>query len=220
MRPPFRVLCIVLSFAVVVAATTSAQPGSAPVIQNVTVNADTHVITITGSGLGPDVLVTLDGQAVVLLPGATATRVEIQAPAAVLTTPGTYRLTVVDPARQTGDAFVVATAPTSVSMGAAAVTRTPAAVSERTPSPREPRASSSASTAVSRPASGPSPLTLIEDSGSPYRTAIGYQALFSNTTGFSNTASGYQALYANTTGSYNTATGAGALGSRQQRHRD
>ena len=42
-------------------------------------------------------------------------------------------------------------------------------------------------------------------------TATGYQALFSNTTGFANTANGAEALTANTTGTNNTATGTGAL---------
>ena len=42
-------------------------------------------------------------------------------------------------------------------------------------------------------------------------TATGYQALFSNTTGFANTADGAGALTANTTGTNNTATGTGAL---------
>ncbi|RCK73944.1 MAG: Phage tail fiber protein [Ignavibacteriae bacterium] len=36
---------------------------------------------------------------------------------------------------------------------------------------------------------------------------VGYQAGFSNTTGYSNTANGYKALYSNTTGSNNTANG-------------
>jgi hypothetical protein len=42
-------------------------------------------------------------------------------------------------------------------------------------------------------------------------TAVGVNALFSNTTGDSNTANGYQALYSNTTGQYNTANGFEAL---------
>jgi len=37
--------------------------------------------------------------------------------------------------------------------------------------------------------------------------ALGYEALFSNTTGDANAASGQYALYSNTTGSYNTASG-------------
>jgi uncharacterized coiled-coil protein SlyX len=41
--------------------------------------------------------------------------------------------------------------------------------------------------------------------------ATGFQALFSNTTGSANTATGVDALYANTSGSNNTATGASAL---------
>ncbi len=52
---------------------------------------------------------------------------------------------------------------------------------------------------------------VITDSGSPYRTAVGFQTLRSNTTGAYNTASGYQALFSNTRGSYNTATGYQAL---------
>ena len=52
---------------------------------------------------------------------------------------------------------------------------------------------------------------LIEDSASPFRTALGYQALFSNTTGPLNTAIGYQALFSNTTGPFNTAIGYQAL---------
>ncbi len=42
-------------------------------------------------------------------------------------------------------------------------------------------------------------------------TALGSQALYSNTTGFYNTASGYNALYPNQTGGNNTAMGYGSL---------
>src|SRR5262245_42678294 len=97
MRAPSRVLSLSIAFILTLAVTTSAQPVSGPIVQSVTLNAETSVITITGSGLSPDVVVTVDGQAVPVLLGGTETRVEIQAPAAVLTTPGTYRLTVVDP---------------------------------------------------------------------------------------------------------------------------
>jgi Chaperone of endosialidase len=44
-----------------------------------------------------------------------------------------------------------------------------------------------------------------------FNTALGYDALFSNTTGNYNTANGVRALAHNTTGRYNTATGANAL---------
>ena len=44
-----------------------------------------------------------------------------------------------------------------------------------------------------------------------HNTAIGNEALFSNTTGDNNTANGYQALYSNTTGETNTANGMSAL---------
>src|SRR5262245_28533035 len=40
------------------------------------------------------------------------------------------------------------------------------------------------------PVAAPQPLTVVEDSGSPFRTAIGFEALLSNTTGSSNTAAG------------------------------
>ena len=42
-------------------------------------------------------------------------------------------------------------------------------------------------------------------------TAVGANALFSNTTGYYNTATGYQALYYHTTGNYNTGSGYCAL---------
>ena len=42
-------------------------------------------------------------------------------------------------------------------------------------------------------------------------TSLGYQSLYSNTTGSKNTANGYQTLYLNTSGSYNTAFGYYAL---------
>ena len=44
-----------------------------------------------------------------------------------------------------------------------------------------------------------------------FQTALGFQALFSNTQGFNNTATGYQALFNNTLGFDNTATGSRAL---------
>ena len=44
-----------------------------------------------------------------------------------------------------------------------------------------------------------------------YNTAIGFEALFSDTTGVGNTATGIQALTVNTTGSFNTANGNQAL---------
>jgi Chaperone of endosialidase len=44
-----------------------------------------------------------------------------------------------------------------------------------------------------------------------FQTALGFQALFSNTQGFSNTATGYQALFNNTLGWNNTAIGVRAL---------
>ena len=44
-----------------------------------------------------------------------------------------------------------------------------------------------------------------------FNTAVGIQALLTNTTGNSNIAIGYQSMYSNTTGIYNTVMGTGAL---------
>jgi len=52
---------------------------------------------------------------------------------------------------------------------------------------------------------------LLSNSGGTYNAAVGYQALYSNTTGAENSATGYQALFSNTTGSRNNAAGEGAL---------
>jgi hypothetical protein len=52
---------------------------------------------------------------------------------------------------------------------------------------------------------------LMSNTTASWNTASGYQALMSNTTASSNTASGYQALMSNTTGSSNTASGLHAL---------
>jgi len=48
-------------------------------------------------------------------------------------------------------------------------------------------------------------------SGAFNNTAIGFNTLYSDTTGGNNTANGFDALFSNTTGSFNTATGYGAL---------
>ncbi|MGE0815094.1 MAG: hypothetical protein AB7O93_17290 [Vicinamibacterales bacterium] len=90
-----------------IASSGAAQPLERPAIHRVTVRSDTGVLTITGSGLGPDLQVMVDGMPVPQLPGATATQVEALAPATVLTLPGTYRLTVLDPVHHVGDGFVV-----------------------------------------------------------------------------------------------------------------
>jgi hypothetical protein len=60
---------------------------------------------------------------------------------------------------------------------------------------------------------GDSSLAANTDNGSgadAQNTAIGYQALAVNTTGYHNTANGYKSLYTNTTGFNNTALGYGA----------
>src|SRR6202023_3370084 len=86
----------------------SAQDAARPTILNVTMDAAGDRITISGTGFGPAPLVTIDGQPVTVLAGATDTQVTVITPSVLLTTPGTYRLTVVDPVRQVGEVFVVA----------------------------------------------------------------------------------------------------------------
>ena len=86
----------------------SAQNAPPPTILNVTMDAAGDQLTIVGTGFGPAPVVTIDGQPAPVLAGATDTQVTVITPAVLLTTPGTYRLTVVDSVRQVGEAFVVA----------------------------------------------------------------------------------------------------------------
>jgi len=53
------------------------------------------------------------------------------------------------------------------------------------------------------------------ETGAQFNTAIGFQALFRNTTGFWNTANGAGALHENIGGAFNTATGVNALRENQ-----
>jgi hypothetical protein len=187
--------------------TQAPPPAAGLTIQNVTLHDGDRVMTITGTGFGASPLVTLDGQAVATLPGATDTQVQVLAPVAVLTTPGTYRLTVMDPARQVGEAFVVATHSETESAVSLTTSGTSPAPSGTGVAVGQPRATSAAAPLPSAGLVGP---LIVEDSGPPYTTALGYQAAV-NTTGPENTASGYQALYSNTSGRRNTASGYQAL---------
>jgi hypothetical protein len=185
------------------------QPSPPPVIHRVTLLPGDGLLVIEGTGLGDHLVVTVNGQTVTTMPGAGDTRLEAQAPAAVLTTPGTYRLTVADPVRPAWDGFIVASAAAveagTVSSGRVADTeRGGGAVQAPLPNHPAPPPGGDASFA-------PRPLTVIEDSGSPFRTAVGSAALSSNTTGTGNTAVGFSALSSNTIGLNNTAVGFFAL---------
>src|SRR5262245_12389212 len=85
-----------------------AQDAPRPTILNVTISASGEQVTITGTGFGNTPVVTIDGQPVTVLAGASDTQITVAAPAALLTTPGTYRLTVVDSVSNLGEVFVVA----------------------------------------------------------------------------------------------------------------
>ena len=189
----------------------SAQVPTRPTIHNVTLDERSGVLSITGVGFGQDPVVTVDGQPVSVRQGGSETRLEVLAPAALLITPGSYRLTVVDPLRHVGDTFVVASQSMTIAPGGVNPADTRGAEPEAAPVATAPSVVSAPAT-VRQAGSAPSPLTVIEDSGMPWRTAVGFQALLSNTAGGQfNTATGYRALFANTTGSFNTASGYLAL---------
>ena len=69
------------------------------------------VLVIAGVGFGAAPAVTVDGRPVEVLPEVSDTRITVLAPPAILTMPGTYRLTVQDPATQQWNVFVVASPP-------------------------------------------------------------------------------------------------------------
>ena len=226
-RTPF-VVALLLAWALIgLARTGSAQDAARPTILNVTMDAAGDQLTIVGTGFGPAPVVTIDGQPVPVLPGATDTQVTVVTPAVLLTAPGTYRLTVVDSVRQVGEVFVVASRAGLVPAVSLTTSGTSAAPSGAGVATVQPRATGEAA-AIPGAVSGAPPVGTfaIEDSGSPYRTAlgsgalaangvsggtdntaIGYQALLTNTAGCCNTASGSQALFSNHTGGSNTATG-------------
>src|SRR5262245_28787894 len=102
MRRTALVVAISLGSVFSFALPARAQDASRPVIRNVTMSAGGEEVTIVGSGFGASPVVTIDGEPVAVLPGASETQITVVTPAALLTTPGSYRLTVVDPARGAG----------------------------------------------------------------------------------------------------------------------
>lgn len=199
-----------------------AQAVGGPMIHRVTLREDTGVLTITGVRLSPDLLVAVEDQAVPTLHGATETEIQAMAPAALLTTPGAYRLTVTDPVRRVGDTFVVV----SPAVGTAVTT---VQTNSPTSQPNTGGAGSAPRTVdVLAPPSMPGPVSplVIEDptnfntaigalaltaNSGIFNTASGYAALHNNGNGFGNTANGAHALHSNVGGSSNTATGHAAL---------
>ena len=144
----------------------AAQPDAArPTIHRVTVDGQSGVLTITGAGLGAHLIVSVEGTAVAVLAGATDTQVEVVPPPAVLTTLGTYRLTVMDPVRQIGDAFVVASQPGTTGP-IATLNSTAGAASSAAPVRAGTLAASTAVATVTQGAALSSPMTT-EDPGIP-----------------------------------------------------
>src|SRR6202521_4240971 len=165
----------------------SAQSAPPPTILNVTMDAAGDQLTITGKGFGPAPLVTVDGQPVTVLLGSTDTHVTIITPSVLLTTPGTYRLTVVDSVRQVGDGFVVASHAGIIAPVGGVPSETPTAATGGATRLAAPQAAGRADTAARQSFAGEVPLTGFEDAGAPYRTALGVGALAGNTTGQYNT---------------------------------
>src|SRR5207344_1861662 len=85
MRTPLCVVMLVMSASLGLSQMSAAQSSAQPAIHSVVVQPDAGVLTITGTGFGVDLIVTVDGQPVTVLPGATPTRLEVQPPATVLT---------------------------------------------------------------------------------------------------------------------------------------
>src|SRR6202140_2783335 len=108
MRRPQLVAALLVCVVISLPRAGSAQNPPPPTILNVTMDAAGDQLTITGKGFGPAPLVTIDGQPVTVLLGSTDTQVDVIAAAGPGTTPGTYRLTVVDSVGQVGEVFVVA----------------------------------------------------------------------------------------------------------------
>src|SRR5262245_25619544 len=107
---PFRfpvVSLIVAAGIFTLAITANAQHAPPLWIQSVTVDVAAGTATITGTGFTETCAVTLDGHVLTVLPGGMPTRIVAVMPETLLTTPGTYRLTVTDTGRQAGDAFEI-----------------------------------------------------------------------------------------------------------------
>ena len=202
MRVALFTVAVLVCATLVLGPDASAQSVSGPTIHNVTLHEGSGVLTITGVGFGRDPVVTVDGQPVGILQGASETRLDVLTPASLLTTPGSYRLTVQDAVTRAGDAFVVATG-----SGTSVSTAAPRAASSGTISPLGAIPAIPDAAALVGP--GSSRLTPHVFEGIS-NTAVGQAALASNT-GIGNTAMGYSALNANSSGYRNTATGNSAL---------
>jgi hypothetical protein len=205
--PLLRVAVVCLSL--VLPVPSLARQTAGPVINHAVLQSDTGIVSIAGEHLGGELHITIDGQPATVLPGATDTQMDVQAPLTLLTMPGTYRLIVEDPVRRTWDGFVVAS-PAALAGVERVHVAAPDVGSGANGSPANAEIGAATDGTAGSPG-GPSPLSIIEDTLSPFRTAMGHQALLANSTGLRNTAAGFQALALNTVGNSNTAVGAQAL---------
>src|ERR1700682_5991714 len=165
MRRTQLVAALLVSAVIGLPCGSSAQNATPPTILNVTMDAAGDQLTITGKGFGPAPLVTIDGQPVTVLLGSTDTQVTVITPSVLLTTPGTYRLTVVDSVRQVGDGFVVASHAGIVAPSGAS--ETPIAATGGATRSAIPPATGHAGNTAPQPLAGVGPL-VVEDSGYPF----------------------------------------------------
>src|SRR5262245_14627687 len=108
MMRPAPLCLLVVACICTTAVVAHAQDPPRPWIRSVRFDVVASTVTISGTGFADPSVVTLDGHLLTILPGASATQLVVVVPPMLLATPGTYRLTVVDPIRETGDAFEVA----------------------------------------------------------------------------------------------------------------
>jgi trimeric autotransporter adhesin len=222
MRQRSAMLFAAVSVALALPGAVMAQQAAPLIIRSVTVDPGGQRLLVSGSGFGLSPVVTVDGAEVPVLPGGSDEFFAVDVPAS-LATPGTYRLTVVDPERKVGDVFVIASGASGLAAVNVGGTGTPAAPTDKvfrsfrqaagkmTAAETQTLATQAAASGATLEASGGVTTLAVEDSLFPHRTALGYQTLINNTTGDNNTALGFQAMQYNTTGGFNTAVGAQAL---------
>jgi hypothetical protein len=207
------VLVVCLSVMVAGLSPVSAQTAPAPRIFSVVSDLAGTTLVVSGMRFGEGPEVWVNGETVPVLPGASDERLEIDVPSTLRARPGTYRLIVRTSAGRT-DSFEVMVGGTGVlgatgaDAGGCATGPSIGAGSAAGPGADAAKRAGAATPGGTRPGTPPS---LVEDTGWPFATKVGYQALFSNTTGGNNTAAGAYALRFNTSGFENTAVGASAL---------
>ncbi len=241
MRFYSRSACVLTAVFTILTAPLFAQTLRRPTIDHVTFQEVTGILTVSGNGLGPNLIVTVGGQQVAVLPGAISTQFSVEAPTTMLTTPGTYRLTVTEPGTRASDVFEVVSYPQSnsaIANGAfydTAAPELPASQSVFTVGAPNQRTSPGAgvmapslwedfawgntglgigafaSNVNGRDSTAIGYQSIATAKNANNLTAVGTMSLASNTEGLWNTAVGRQSMRFNTLGSFNTAVGVNSM---------